>query len=194
VRPNAKKSARACAPFLGMLILSVGQFSRAADIPPLPTLPALPDQKEWDAAIARFSQDPDPKLAANRRLIMDAELGFAKALRYGHVREVFEHYISPDYVQHNPNIEPGRDGIIRSFEAGVSPPEPKTKPGEKPYKNSAIPTLIFAEGNYVAMVFEIRLPDPADSSKTYIYKPTTIFRIENGQIREHWGGGPKGSL
>jgi predicted SnoaL-like aldol condensation-catalyzing enzyme len=174
--------------------VSVVQFARAADLPPLPVLPPLPDQKEWDAAIAKYSKDPDPKLAANKRLIMEAELGFAKALQFGHVREIFEHYISPNYVQHNPNIEPGREGVIRSFEAGVAPPDLKAKPGETPPKNSAIPTLVMAESDYVAMIFEVQLPDPADNSKTYSYKPTTIFRIENGQIAEHWGGGPKGSL
>jgi predicted SnoaL-like aldol condensation-catalyzing enzyme len=176
-----------------MLILSVGQFSNAA-APPLPNLPPLPDQKEWDAAIEKFSKDPDPKAAKSRRFIMEAERDFAKALRFGHVREIFEHYMAPNYVQHNPNVEPGREGIIRSFEAGVAPPEPKLKPGETPPRNSAIPTLVIAQGDYVAMVFEVQLPDPADSSKTYIYNPTTIFRIENGQIVEHWGGPPKGAM
>jgi predicted SnoaL-like aldol condensation-catalyzing enzyme len=93
--------------------------------------------------------------------------------------------------QHNLNVEPGREGqsfVLRP----VAPPE--LKPGEKPRKNSAIPTLVIAQGNYVALVFEIELPDPADPSKTYSYKPTTIFRIENGQIVEHWGGNPKGTL
>jgi predicted SnoaL-like aldol condensation-catalyzing enzyme len=191
---NMKKNARVCAPLLGMLILSIGQYSRAAAIPPLPNLPALPDQKEWDAAIAKFSQDPDPKAAASRRLVMEAELGFAKSLVYGHVREIFEHYMAPNYVQHNPNIAPGREGIIHSFESGMSAPQPKPKPGEPPHKNSAIPTLVIAEGNYVALVFEAELPDPADKSKTYIYNPTTIFRVENGQIVEHWGGPPKGAM
>jgi predicted SnoaL-like aldol condensation-catalyzing enzyme len=193
-RPNTKKLARASVPLLGVLLLSVGQFSRAADIPPLPDLPALPDQKEWDAAIEKFSQDRDPKVAANRRLVMEAELEFAKALRYGHVRQVFVHYMAPQYVQHNPNIAPGREGIIHSFESGAAPPDIKPKPGEKPHKNSAIPTLVVAEGDYVALVFEVELPDPKDSSKTYIYDPTTIFRIEHGQIVEHWGGPPKGAM
>jgi predicted SnoaL-like aldol condensation-catalyzing enzyme len=194
MRLNENKRARACAPLLGVLILSIAQFTRAADIPRLPNLAALPDQEEWDAAIAKFSKDKDPKLAANRHLVMEAEQDFAKALRYGHVREVFVHYMAPQYVQHNPNIAPGREGIIQSFESGVAPPEIKTQPGEKPHKNSAIPTLVMAEGDYVALVFEVELPDPKDSSKTYIYDPTTIFRIENGQIVEHWGGPPKGAM
>lgn len=179
---------------LGMSILSVGQLASAAALPPLPKLPPLADQKEWDAAIEKFSRVPDPKLARNRRLVMEAELGFAQSLRYGHVREIFEHYMAPNYVQHNPNVEPGREGIIRSFEAGVAPPEPKIKPGEKPPKNSAIPTLVMADGDYVALAFEVQVPDPKDSSKTYTYNPTTIFRIENGQIVEHWGGPPKGAM
>jgi len=194
MRLNAMHAARTYAPLLGAMMLCVMQFARAASLPPLPVLPPLPDQKDWDAAIARFSQDSDPKLAANKRLIMEAELGFAKSLQFGHVREIFEHYISPDYIQHNPNIEPGREGIIRSFESGVKPPEPKTKPGEPPPRDAAIPTLVIAQGDYVAMIFETELPDPADNTKTYSYKPTTIFRVKDGQIVEHWGGGPKGTL
>ena len=138
MRPNLGKSAPAGALLLGMLLLSVGQLANAAGLPPLPKLPPLSDQKEWDAAIEKFSKVPDPKLARNRRLVMEAELGFAKSLRYGHVREIFEHYLAPNYVQHNPNVEPGREGIIRSFEAGVAPPEPKTKPGETPRTSSGI--------------------------------------------------------
>jgi len=194
MRPNVKNSALACASLMGMLILSVAQLANAAALPPLPNSPPLADQKEWDAAIEKFSKDPDPQLAKNRRFIMEAEMQFAKALRFGHVREIFEHYMAPNYVQHNPNVEPGREGIIHSFEAGMAPPEPKLKPGETPPRNSAIPTLVIAQGDYVAMVFEVQLPDPADSSKTYIYNPTTIFRIENGQIVEHWGGPPKGAM
>jgi len=194
MRPNLGKSAPAGALLLGMLLLSVGQLANAAGLPPLPKLPPLSDQKEWDAAIEKFSKVPDPKLARNRRLVMEAELGFAKSLRYGHVREIFEHYLAPNYVQHNPNVEPGREGIIRSFEAGVAPPEPKTEPGETPPRNSAIPTLVMADGDYVALAFEVQVPDPKDSSKTYTYNPTTIFRIENGQIVEHWGGPPKGAM
>ncbi len=194
MRPKASESTRICALLLGVLMLSLGQLSRATDIPPLPDLPALPDQKEWDAAIAKFSQDKDPRLAANRRLVMEAERDFARALPFGHAREIFNHYMAPEYVQHNPNIAPGREGIIHSFEAGVAPPDIKTQPGEKPHKNSAIPTLVIAEGDYVALVFEVELPDPKDSSKTYIYDPTTIFRIDHGQIVEHWGGPPKGAM
>jgi len=194
MRPNLGKSAAAGALLLGILLLSGGQLANAAGVPPLPELPPLPDQKEWDAAIERFSKVPDPKLARNRRLIMEAELGFAKSLRYGHVREIFEHYMAPNYVQHNPNVEPGREGIIRSFEAGVAPPEPKIKPGETPPRNSAIPTLVMADGDYVALAFEVQVPDPKDNSKTYTYNPTTIFRIANGQIVEHWGGPPKGAM
>jgi predicted SnoaL-like aldol condensation-catalyzing enzyme len=191
IRPPSKKNALACASLAAMLILFTGQSSHAATWALLNSLPPLPDQKEWDAAIEQSPKDLDPKSAASRHLVMEAEMGFAKSLRYGHVREIFEHYIAPNYIQYNPNVEPGREGIIHSFEAGVSPPEIKAKPGETPPRNSAIPTVVVAQGDYVALVFEIHLPDPADPSKTYIYNPVTIFRVQNGQIVEHWGGSPK---
>lgn len=79
MRSKDKKSARGWAALLGMLFLSVGLLLRAAAIPPLPNLPPLPDQMDWDAAIERLSQDADPKLSANRRFIVEAELGFGRA-------------------------------------------------------------------------------------------------------------------
>lgn len=195
MRPPSKKNTLACASLAAMLILFSGQSAQAATWPLLDSLPPLPDQKEWDAAIERYSKNPDPTTAASLRVVMEAEMAFAKALRYGHVREIFEHYMAPNYIQYNPNVEPGREGIIKSFEAGVSPPEIKAKPGEAPPPtNSAIPTLVVAQGEYVALVFAVHLPEPKDPSKTYVYMPTTIFRVVNGQIVEHWGGSPKGTL
>lgn len=180
-----EKSVRAFMPLFGTLMLFAMHSSRAAEFPP------LPDQKEWDEAIAKFSQDPDSKLAANRRLVMEAELGFAQALRYGHTREIFERYVSPNYVQHDPNMAPGREGLISSFESAAA--QFKSMQGEQPQGGSAIPKLVMAQGDYVALVFQSERADPADKSKTYVYYPVAVFRIENGKLAEHWGGEPKGA-
>lgn len=85
-------------------------------------------------------------------------------------------------------MAPGREGLISSFEAAAA--QLKSMQGERP-QGSAIPKLVMAQGDYVALVFQSERPDPADKSKTYVYYPTAVFRIENGKLAEHWGGEPK---
>lgn len=168
-----------------MLLLVSSQWTWADAAKP------LVNQKEWDDAVEKLSRDPDPKLAANKRLIMEAERAMAVALRYGGVEAMAEKYFAPDYVQNDPNLPPGRDGFARWFKAGAM--NPAAKPGE-PFNTTAHPPIeLFAQGDMVALIFEIQMPDPTDPSKTYAYRPAVAFRIANGKLAEHWGGMPKGA-
>jgi predicted SnoaL-like aldol condensation-catalyzing enzyme len=155
------------------------------------TAKPLVNQKEWDEAVERLSKDSNPKLAANKRLILEAERALAVALRYGGVEETAEKYFTPDYVQNDPNLPPGRDGFVRWFKAGAMQPTPK--PGEPLDTTAPPPIMAFATPDMVTLIFETRMPDPADPSKTYAYRPVVAFRIANGKLAEHWGGSPKGA-
>src|SRR5687767_16027953 len=53
----------------------------------------------------------DPKLAANKRLIYDF---WREVVESGHV-ENGEKYLPEDYVQHNPNVESGRQQLLDYF-------------------------------------------------------------------------------
>ena len=168
-----------------VLLFASSQWVRADAAKP------LVNQREWDEAVEQLSKDPNPQLAANKRVIMEAERAMAVAMRYGGVEEVAEKYFAPDYVQNDPNIPPGRDGFVRWFKAGAMQPTPK--PGEPRNTSSPPPIMAFASADVVTLIFEIRMPDPTDSSKTYAYRPVVAFRVANGKLAEHWGGTTKGA-
>lgn len=149
----------------------------------------LVNQKEWDEAVERFSQDADPKLAANKRVVMEAERAMAVALSYGGIEAVAEKFMTPNYIQHDPNIPPGRDGFARYFKVGS-----KAIAGSGKAPNTAAgPQYVFAQGDMVTLIFDIEMPDPTAPGKTYHYSPVAVFRIEGGKLAEHWGGQPKGA-
>ena len=96
------------------------------------------------------------------------------------VREAFEtlfnrrdyagaaRYWSPDYVQHNPNFGPGREGLFDAVRA--LPPSARYEPG-----------LIAAEGDLVMVHGRYsHIGLPAD------WIAVDIVRLENGVMVEHW--------
>jgi predicted SnoaL-like aldol condensation-catalyzing enzyme len=79
-----------------------------------------------------------------------------------------ERFWSPDYVQHSPMFDPGRDGlfnVIRSF-----PPDLR-------YENA----LIVADGDYV--IAHGRFSSAALPANSIA---ADIVRLENGVLVEHW--------
>lgn len=168
-----------------MLALAASQWVWADTAKP------LVNQKAWDQAVERLSKHSDPKLAANKRLALEAERALAVALRYGGVEATAEKYLTPDYVQNDPNIPPGRDGFVRWFKAGAMQPPPK--PGQPMDTTAPPPIMVFADGDMVTLIFETAMPDPTDPATTYFYRPVVVFRIANGKLAEHWGGAPKGA-
>ena len=117
----------------------------------------------------------DPKLAANKRLIYDF---WREVVESGHV-ENGEKYLPEDYVQHNPNVDSGRQQLLDYFSStrDRSPVEDRVKVGI---------VHIIAEGDYVSWNLLREFPDPNDPAKTYTTSGPSIFRIENGKIAEHW--------
>lgn len=116
-----------------------------------------------------------PALEANKKLVYDF---WREVLEGGHV-ELAEKYLTPGYIQHNPNVPTGRDGFVKFFSKLGKPHEiaPMIK---QPLIN------IVAEGDYVVLSFVSQHPEPEDKSKTYNTTWFDMFRIENGKIAEHW--------
>lgn len=164
---------------MGMVLAGAAHAAFAADAK------LLPNEKEWQAAIEKLSQSADPKLAANKRAVMESERAMAVAVLYGDVEPVMK-YISPNYVQHDPTVPAGREGLREFFKAGAF--HGKREPGQ-PLPEIAPPSFLFAEGDIVGLIFELKMPDPKDPKKTITSTPVTAFRVIDGKLVEHFGGG-----
>jgi predicted SnoaL-like aldol condensation-catalyzing enzyme len=138
----------------------------------LPVIP-LANQKS-------LLQTKDPKLAANKKLVYDC---WREVLEAGHL-ELADKYLTESYMQHNPNVPTGRKGFVEVFSKFA-----KFAPIVDTIKAPVV--AIVAEGDLVVISFAAKLPDPADSTKTYTTTWSDMFRIENGKLAEHWDGAQK---
>jgi predicted SnoaL-like aldol condensation-catalyzing enzyme len=94
--------------------------------------------------------------------------------------ELAPKYQAEDYIQHNINIATGRDAFAKFFGRFGAPINPI------PAKLPNPPTVQFAKGDFVVLIWEREGKDPADPSKTYKYNTYDMLRIENGKVAEHW--------
>ena len=140
---------------------------------------ALAPQAQVPVAAAadqqRLLASPDPKLAANKRLVYDF---WREVFEGGHL-ELAPKYMAESYIQHNPNVATGRAAFVAFFSKFM-------KPGPVAPRVKAPLVAILAEGDKVVMVFAAEHPDPKDPSKKYTTTWFDLFRIENGQMAEHW--------
>jgi predicted SnoaL-like aldol condensation-catalyzing enzyme len=123
-------------------------------------------------------QSTDPALAANKKLVFDFWREVFQARDVARAPE----FMAESYLQHNPNVPTGRAAFMRFF-------------GQFP-KQAVKPTIddlvsIVAEGDLVVLGFRRVLPDLQNEGQTYTTTWFDMFRIENGQIAEHWDYGTK---
>jgi predicted SnoaL-like aldol condensation-catalyzing enzyme len=122
---------------------------------------------------AALLASPDPKLAANKRLVYDMYRIVLQAGLAGRAGE----FIDDDYIQHNPNAGQGL--------AGVQDYIRKTRPERPILDKLELPLIqLIAEGDYVMTSF-VRPEKDADG-ETYYSTWFDLYRIENGKIAEHW--------
>jgi len=117
----------------------------------------------------------NPQLRANKRLVYDM---WRTILNAGQV-ESADRYLAPDYIQHNPTAPTGRDAFKQVF--GRFMPRQDTIP--ETVQNPVV--SIVAEGDLVVMAFVNEYEEP-DGSGTYTSTHFDMFRVENGQVAEHW--------
>jgi len=92
-------------------------------------------------------------------------------------------YMAEGYIQHNPNVPTGRAGFVEFFSKRPPQPIPATLPNQ--------PIKMFAQGDYVVLIWDHDGKDPADPSKTYKYNTFDMFRVTGGLIQEHWDSAMK---
>ncbi len=128
------------------------------------------------------SKNMTPQEEKNLKMVLD---WWREGLVAGHA-EVVPKYFNENVLQHNPNFPQGR-ATIEAMVKRRTPvnPIPATLPPDR------MPAKAFAKGDYVVLIWDRQAPDPADSSKKYVYNDFDGFRIQNGKIAEHWDSATK---
>ena len=125
-----------------------------------------------------------PALAANKRLVYD----MWRTLIEARDTQAAGQYFAEGYIQHNPNADTGRAGVLEFF-ASQGPAQVVQARVRTPL------VAVVAERDYVALVQVDAQQQPRPYTTTWF----DLFRIEDGLVAEHWdhgrlpeGGSPGG--
>ncbi|HEY3827516.1 MAG TPA: nuclear transport factor 2 family protein [Bryobacteraceae bacterium] len=156
--------------FVGLLsvIASVTAFGQAAPVVAL------------DDPAAAFT-DKDPVLNRNKQAAMHIVVDL---LEYGNWNEANK-WITDRYIQHNPNFGSGLAPVVKAFGArGPGRPVPASP---KDWRTKVV--AVVAEGDLVAVITRVELPDPRNQGQTYTTTHYDMWRFVNGKADEHWDEG-----
>jgi predicted SnoaL-like aldol condensation-catalyzing enzyme len=175
---------RAVAVVLWSLIAGVGAgVAMAADAPAGRPPPGVsPSGKPLSPLVVAADQrallkSSDPKLAKNKQLVYDF---WRIVYEAGHMERAAE-FMTPAYIQHNPNVESGRD----AFMATIGKARPK-RPVEA---TSRFPIIdIIAERNIVMVMWARKVRDREHPEQIYEMTWFDVFGLDpqTGLINEHW--------
>ncbi len=137
---------------------------------PLAPLMVAPDQQ----ALIRSS---DPKLARNKKLVFD----FWRIVYEGGHMERAAEFMTPEYVQHNPNVESGREAFVNTI-GKARPPRPVEAVSRFPIID------IIAERDIVMVMWARKVRDREHPEQIYEMTWFDVFRVDgkSGKIAEHW--------
>lgn len=126
-----------------------------------------------------FAQGYLSGVALNKKIVTD----FYRIVFEPRNPDLIDQYVAPGFIEHNPRIEGGLDGLAKFIKALPHPANDEIGPD---MKNP--PAYIVAEGELVTFIFKQAAPDPKDKTKTYDRFSFDMFRIKGGKIVEHWDG------
>jgi predicted SnoaL-like aldol condensation-catalyzing enzyme len=137
-------------------------------------------------------ESKDPKLARNKKHVYDF---WRIVYEAGHMERAAE-FMAPEYIQHNPNVESGRDAFIATMS--------RARPRREVEPVSRFPIIdIIAERDIVMVMWARKVRDREDPDLIYEMTWFDVFRVDDqtGLITEHWdsserwgsAGGPPGA-
>lgn len=116
----------------------------------------------------------DPKLNANKQVAYHI---IKDLLEAGNL-EAIDKYLTERYIQHNPNIPSGREGLRKMFATM------KAKPIQEKMTTQVV--SVVAEGDFVVVSSVLELADPKIPGRKYTTTHFDMWRIKDGKADEHW--------
>lgn len=118
----------------------------------------------------------DPILARNKKNVFD----FWRIVYEGGHMDQAPEYMTPEYIQHNPNVESGRDAFVRVIGAASKPKD------VLPYIKRPLIHII-AERDIVSVAWWRKVRDRTNPDNIYYMTWYDTFRLtKDGKITEHW--------
>ncbi len=166
-----------------LLCLSVCGIAFAADAPSGRPPPGLsPSGKPLAPLVVASDQrallaSRDRQLARNKQLVYD----FWRIVYEGGHMERAAEFMTPEYIQHNPNVESGRDAFVGTIG--------KSRPPRPVRETSSFPIIdIIAERDIVMVMWARKVRDREHPDQIYEMTWFDVFRVDarTHKIAEHW--------
>jgi predicted SnoaL-like aldol condensation-catalyzing enzyme len=122
---------------------------------------------------------PDAKLNANKQVVLHVMRDLLEA---GHWSDAPK-YLSPRYIQHNPNIQSGLESVMKFF--GSRPQSPI--PARNAWRTKIV--SVTAEGDLVVVGVMREMDNPRAPGTKFTTTWFDMWRIQDGKADEHWDYG-----
>ena len=117
----------------------------------------------------------DPQISINKQ----AAYHIVKDLLEANHWELASNWLSAEYLQHNPNVQSGRDKVVKYFSE-------KYRPTPIPTRMKTKVVAVVAEGDLVIVVTPWEISDPRKPSNVYTTSWFDMWRFKDGKAVEHW--------
>jgi predicted SnoaL-like aldol condensation-catalyzing enzyme len=126
--------------------------------------------------------DTDPVKHANKQVVLHI---LRDLLQCNHWEKAGQ-WLTERYLQHNPNVQSGRDNVVRFFSA-----VPRTETCDQ----LTMPLVtVLTSGDIVGVVFRMEYDDPRKPGAKYTSIWYDQWRIVDGRADEHWDTATLGPL
>jgi len=118
--------------------------------------------------------DADPVKHANKQVVLHV----LRELVQCNWWEQADRWTTERYLQHNPNVQSGRDNVVAYF-AG----QPRAATCDK----LTLPIVtVLTSGDIVGVVFRMEYDDPRNEGQKYTSIWYDQWRVVDGRVDEHW--------
>jgi predicted SnoaL-like aldol condensation-catalyzing enzyme len=129
---------------------------------------------------AKLFTDKDPVLNRNKQAAMHIVIDLLEASHWSEA----DKWLTERYIQHNPAFGSGREPVMKAFGARPGKPIPADP---KDWTTKVV--AVVAEGDLVAVVTRVELPNPRIPGQTYTTTHYDMWRFLDGKADEHWDEG-----